>query len=631
MREFWIAILLAVHISGAIRPATTKDSQERCGSVLCQKIDEVFSQTALNDDYNYVTTIPEGAMNITIKHLSKTHNLIVLKSPDGNYIINGNKKISESGIFEYNNDVYDYNKEKGVVKAKGPLHKALLLIILAFSSNPGLRYTYFIPVSTASVTEKEELQSQWNELGQPLDVIDDSYLEQRKKRRQFSWKLLGFGPCSRSCGPGLQSPIFRCIRDSPNRYYTPRRCAHLEKPQFSMDIYHCSRGLCPPYWRGEEYGDCQCLEGAVKGFKKLQMVCVQEEANGHLQVIDGKNCSHEKPSDLKETCDCPKVIKKKVHIRSSNNTEKNHSVLKSKPQALRAAIPKRSVNISSITSQEQRFYRDGQSDKMGVWLMSEWNQQCSQDCSISFEHRTIYCDRTAPYTDLCDIRFAPTQKRTCSSRPPTLCQHGIWFTSEWSNCTGECFQLQRKRVALCMLDGLAVDEDKCITSLKPETVRNCTQEDVDFCGSKWHYSEWSKCSRTCGDGVQRRYAKCLVYDSQQNVMTESNQCKNVQREPVYGICNLGKCKEINMQTNTEGKEPFMLNDKAMDVTTKLVGVKRGTKLSINSKEKLVIAAAPRTIRNCNDELNNCKRINRERLCKLDYYKKHCCLTCHGYH
>lgn len=49
------------------------------------------------------------------------------------------------------------------------------------------------------------------------------------------------------------------------------------------------------------------------------------------------------------------------------------------------------------------------------------------------------------------------------------------------------------------------------------------------------------------------------------------------------------------------------------------------------KEKLVIAAAPQSLLNCNDELNNCKRINRERLCKLEFYKTYCCLTCHGYY
>lgn len=48
-------------------------------------------------------------------------------------------------------------------------------------------------------------------------------------------------------------------------------------------------------------------------------------------------------------------------------------------------------------------------------------------------------------------------------------------------------------------------------------------------------------------------------------------------------------------------------------------------------EKLVIASAPKHLQNCREELNNCKRINRERLCKLDYYKTYCCLTCHGYY
>lgn len=48
------------------------------------------------------------------------------------------------------------------------------------------------------------------------------------------------------------------------------------------------------------------------------------------------------------------------------------------------------------------------------------------------------------------------------------------------------------------------------------------------------------------------------------------------------------------------------------------------------KEKLVVAAAPQSLQNCNDELNNCKRINRERLCKMEFYQIYCCLTCHGY-
>lgn len=34
--------------------------------------------------------------------------------------------------------------------------------------------------------------------------------------------------------------------------------------------------------------------------------------------------------------------------------------------------------------------------------------------------------------------------------------------------------------------------------------------------------------------------------------------------------------------------------------------------------------------NCKDDVSNCQRINRQRLCKLHYYKTYCCATCSGY-
>ncbi|TMW41545.1 hypothetical protein DOY81_013376 [Sarcophaga bullata] len=90
--KIWFLLLVAVHSSGAIRPATTKDSQEKCGSVLCRKVSEIFSQSKLNHGYNYITTIPMGAMNVTLRQLAKSSNLIALKTTDDIFIINGNNK-----------------------------------------------------------------------------------------------------------------------------------------------------------------------------------------------------------------------------------------------------------------------------------------------------------------------------------------------------------------------------------------------------------------------------------------------------------------------------------------------------------------------------------------------------------
>ncbi|KAM7353659.1 thrombospondin type-1 domain-containing protein 4-like [Cochliomyia hominivorax] len=662
-------ICKAVHSSGAIRPATTKDSQEKCGSVLCRKVSEIFSQSKLNHGYNFITTIPAGAMNVTIKQMAKSSNLIALKTTDDIYIINGNNKASEGGIFLYDDDVYDYNKDTSTILAKGPLRKPVKLMLLVRSLNPGISYTYTLPVASASISEPEELQSQWNELGQPLDEIDENYLKgspnsqlariKEKKRRRFSWELLGFGPCNRSCGRGIQLPIFRCIRDSPTkeslaRYYSPKRCAFIEKPQFSEDIYHCNYGLCPAYWRPTEYGECECQEDETEGVRSRKLQCVQEQASGSIEEVEESKCKSEKLPDLKETCNCQLMAKRKLYARNPENANKMYSKLIGSPGAVRNVIGKRHLNVS-LAPPLRRFHRDDRLDKAGVWLMSDWSQQCSADCNANYEYRTIYCDRTAPYTDLCDARLTPEQKRTCSTRS---CHQGSWFTSEWSNCTGECFNLHRTRMVLCIMDGFVVDAGQCPEETKPLDKKNCTRHEVEFCGPKWHYSEWSECSRTCGDGVQRRYAKCLEFDWKQNAMIESNKCKYLEREPVYGACSLAKCEELKQQhkastaaaasaavnahqtaDDASDREQLQNDDHlsyGMDADDVVGGGGGVNKYFIQrdlaaGKEKLVIAAAPQSLKNCNDELNNCKRINRERLCKLEFYKTYCCLTCHGYY
>ena len=216
--------------------------------------------------------------------------------------------------------------------------------------NPGISYTYTLPVASSSISEPEELQSQWNELGQPLDEIDENLLKlpggnqisriKEKKRRRFSWELLGFGPCNRSCGPGVQMPIFRCIRDSAtkeslSRYYSPKRCAFIEKPQFSEDIYHCNRGLCPAYWRPTEYGECACKENESEGIRSRQIECVQEQASGSIEKVEDSKCLSEKLPDLKETCNCQLMAKRKIYARNPDNTPKVYSKLIGSPGLIR--------------------------------------------------------------------------------------------------------------------------------------------------------------------------------------------------------------------------------------------------------------------------------------------------------
>ncbi|KAH8378266.1 hypothetical protein KR093_010467 [Drosophila rubida] len=317
-------ICRAVHSSGLIRPTTTRDSQLKCGSVLCTRVSEVFNQTNLKKNYNYVVTIPIGAMNLSIRlQKQQSANSLALKSPAEVIILNANQsKISESGLFDFNDEAYQFDRQNGLLTSRGPFAKAVMLMYFVAdvkSAGSDVQYNYTIPISSAAVIEEEEFQAVWDEWGKPIndtDVGNQQRLRERKRKR-FSWKLLGFGECNRSCGPGTQTPIFRCIsaRESSTRYYSPRRCAFIEKPTFNNDIYNCNRGLCPAFWRPSTFSICLCPEGGSSGQRTRRFECMQEQIKGNVILVSDRLCPQRE--NLSEPCRCPPVHPKAL----SRNTQ----------------------------------------------------------------------------------------------------------------------------------------------------------------------------------------------------------------------------------------------------------------------------------------------------------------------
>lgn len=55
--------------------------------------------------------------------------VIALRSIDDHFIINGDYRASEDGIYEYNDDEFDYNKAKGLITAEGPLRNPIVVLV----------------------------------------------------------------------------------------------------------------------------------------------------------------------------------------------------------------------------------------------------------------------------------------------------------------------------------------------------------------------------------------------------------------------------------------------------------------------------------------------------------------------
>mmetsp|Transcript_79296 Transcript_79296/g.181753 ORF Transcript_79296/g.181753 Transcript_79296/m.181753 type:complete len:586 (+) Transcript_79296:75-1832(+) len=102
-----------------------------------------------------------------------------------------------------------------------------------------------------------------------------------------------------------------------------------------------------------------------------------------------------------------------------------------------------------------------------------------------------------------------------------------WVVYPWGPCGTMCGKAFQTRKVLCSTG----DDHECAFSPKPPTQQSC--EDVSGC-NVYHVSEWSKCSMTCGKGIQTRSVTCSNEDekecldkkpeSEQDCMDKGDHC-----------------------------------------------------------------------------------------------------------
>jgi len=129
------------------------------------------------------------------------------------------------------------------------------------------------------------------------------------------------------------------------------------------------------------------------------------------------------------------------------------------------------------------------------WIVGDWTA-CSMECGDGHQSRNVSCSSTADKD--CAAWERPVDRRQC---------HGSWgcrwVLSEWSLCSARCGSGSQRREVRCS-GGREAD---CETSLvpRPTSVRRC----VETLGCAWQVSPWTECSGLCGnDGVQHREVEC---------------------------------------------------------------------------------------------------------------------------
>nr|CAB3220003.1 A disintegrin and metalloproteinase with thrombospondin motifs 9 [Phallusia mammillata] len=171
------------------------------------------------------------------------------------------------------------------------------------------------------------------------------------------------------------------------------------------------------------------------------------------------------------------------------------------------------------------------------WKVTNWSE-CSKSCSDGVRRRYVYCvmsDNRRTYNHRCDVIMKPVDVEVCNKRP-CADQHR-WRKGAWGSCSVTCGRGTKRRQVDCTdPDGNPVADARCanLRQNKPREVRRCVKQ--RRC-PRWRFSKWSKCSSSCGEGVQRRRVKCRYKRK-----TVNQQLCDVTKKPVDVIkCNVTEC------------------------------------------------------------------------------------------
>ncbi|CAL1547733.1 unnamed protein product [Lymnaea stagnalis] len=115
-----------------------------------------------------------------------------------------------------------------------------------------------------------------------------------------------------------------------------------------------------------------------------------------------------------------------------------------------------------------------------------------------------------------------------------------WHVVRQEDCSVRCGRGERQQVVQCIKD-FANKTMETVNDLECIKVHGSKQEYIPCQGqclpTYWTYTEWSKCSVSCGDGVQQRLAKCV---DKTNKELPDSECKD---KVTTRTCRYKECPE----------------------------------------------------------------------------------------
>uniref|UniRef100_A0A4X2KE08 A disintegrin and metalloproteinase with thrombospondin motifs 1 n=1 Tax=Vombatus ursinus TaxID=29139 RepID=A0A4X2KE08_VOMUR len=379
-----------------------------------------------------------------------------------------------------------------------------------------------------------------------------------------SWGPWGpWGDCSRTCGGGIQYTIREC--DNPVPRNGGKYCEGKRVRYRSCNIEEC------PYNDGKTFREEQCEAhndfskapfgngpvvewipkyAGVSPKDRCKLIC-QAKSIGYFfvlqpKVVDGTPCSPDSTSVcvqgqcVKAGCDRLIDSKKKFDkcgICGGNGStcrKVSGSITHAKPGYYDiVTIPAGATNIE-VKQRNQRGSKnngsflaikaaDGTYILNGDFTLSTLEQDINHKGSfLRYSGSSAAMERIRSFSPLKEpltvqvltvgnflrpkikYTYFVKKKKESFNAIPIFSE---WVIEEWGECSKSCGQGWQRRSVECRdINGQLASE--CAKELKPENTRPCANVPCP----QWQLGDWSPCSKTCGKGYKKRTLKCLSHD-----------------------------------------------------------------------------------------------------------------------
>lgn len=312
-----------------------------------------------------------------------------------------------------------------------------------------------------------------------------------------------FTKCTVSCENGTRQRTRNCSNPQPR--HGGRNCSHLGP---SVEVEVCNTNLCPIHGGFSEWTEfSECTKSCGNGTKNRTRNCLSP-APQH----GGRDCSSLGANTEIQQCNtqhCP--------INGGYTQWTNFS-----PCSKTCGTGK--MNRSRYCTNPKPQYGGKNCSHLGFPVeilpcfsrhcpvhggFSEWSNfsECSRPCGVGLRNRTRHCTNPEPMHGGRDCRGEQIEFKVCNVFPcPVHGDYTQW--SAFSTCSKTCDSGTMKRTRNCTNPVPDFKGKDCLSRGPAEEVRKCN---VFPCPVNGNYSSWSNfsiCSKTCGNGTTERLRNC---------------------------------------------------------------------------------------------------------------------------